>query len=189
MKQVCFSSSLVFILLVILVNFHGGHVHGAGLINTACKTAVTEFQEKVTYSFCVASLEANPKSKNYGIEDLAVVAYEHATKKGISVNSYIHQLLKDGKQSSDVMVRLKGCSRDYKDIGSLMKDATRSFRGGDTEGGATGLDTAENIVLSCQGRFDGGFTSPLAKEDNEFLQHIYISLTITLMIQALWPPS
>ncbi|XP_026440570.1 uncharacterized protein LOC113339532 [Papaver somniferum] len=187
MKQVCFSSSLV--LIVILVNFHGVHVHGAGLVSTACKNAVARFREKVTYSFCVASLEANPKSKTYGIEDLGVVAYEHATKKGISVNSYIHHLLKDGKQSSDVVVRLKGCSQDYSDIGKIMKDATGSFRGGDFESGEIGLDTAEDIVFSCQRRFDGGFTSPLAKEDNEFLQHIYISYMISEMTVAVWPPS
>ncbi|KAI3887884.1 hypothetical protein MKX03_000591 [Papaver bracteatum] len=169
------------------MNFHGVHVHGAGLIIDACKKAVTRFPGKVTYSFYVESLEANPESKTYGIKDLGVVSYEHATEKGISINSHIHQLLKDGIQSSDVMVRLKGCSQDYLDIGSLMENATGSFSGGDYVSAVIRLDSAEDSVSSCQGRFDGGSTSPLAKED-EFSQHIYISYMITEMTMAVSPP-
>ncbi|KAI3949272.1 hypothetical protein MKW98_023209 [Papaver atlanticum] len=182
MNQLGFSS--VFFLLVLLINFHGVRIHGAAdhdLISAVCKKSVEENQGDVKYGFCLSYLKADPKSKTYGAYDLGVLSYDHVLKKGISIDSHIHKLLKNGKQSPDVMGRLKGCSQDYSNIGTLLEHASESFGGGDNISAGIRLDTAKDIALSCQGRFDGGFTSPLAKEENEFRQYIYISMTLTEM--------
>ncbi|KAI3887882.1 hypothetical protein MKX03_000589 [Papaver bracteatum] len=175
------------------MKFYGVYVHGAAdpdLIETACKKTVTRFQGKVDYSFCVSSLKVDPKSKTYGIYDLGVESYNLASKKGVSIESHIHKLLKNGKQSPAVMERLRGCSQDYAGIGRLMEvDATGSFELGDYPTAVLYLAIASSSVQErCHDRFDGGFTSPLTKEENEFSQHLYISDQITEMTMAVSPP-
>ncbi|KAI3887892.1 hypothetical protein MKX03_000599 [Papaver bracteatum] len=184
MNSLCFS--WMSILLVFLINFHAVHVHGASdkdLISTVCKKAVADDTLKeLKYGFCVSSLQADPKSKTYNLFDLGLLSFNNNLKKGLFIRSYIQKLLKDGKQSPNVMERLKGCSQDYAFIGRDMEDAIGAFGSGDFAMAGIPLDIAYNDdIPACQGRFNGGLTSPLTKYENEFRQLLNISFTLTDM--------
>ncbi|XP_026429152.1 putative invertase inhibitor [Papaver somniferum] len=181
MNPLCFS--WVFILLLLPTTFHG--VHGAAdpnLISNVCKKSVADHHGQLKYDFCISSLKADPKSNTYDIFDLGYLSLNNTLKKGISIKSYIQHLLKDGKQSPDVMVRLKECAgRDYWHVDITMEGGIEAFLSADYPTAGIYVDVVSSYKKTCQSRFDGGIISPLTKIENEFGQLISIAFTLTDM--------
>ncbi|RZC67786.1 hypothetical protein C5167_011479 [Papaver somniferum] len=178
-----------FFIVFLVLNFH--NVNG-DLIKDVCKNAskntppVKEF--KVEYDFCVASLMANPKSKDADLRGLGVISMQTCLQNATSVHSYIGQLLKDRKTQPIPKSSVNSCFNRYRDAIRSVQKATSSFKTKDFSSANIQMSAAMEASIMCEYEFEEvllglALPSPLTKQNGDFFQLTGISLAITNMIK------
>lgn len=89
-------------------------LHAAsGTLEENCKKIAGQ---TVTYEFCMASLGADPNSKNADLPTLGVISSKLTLAKGTAVQAYIAKLLHDKASDTKLVKALKDCKSNYADI-------------------------------------------------------------------------
>ncbi|XP_026405858.1 putative invertase inhibitor [Papaver somniferum] len=179
------SLSSIFIIFLVLNSFHDG-VNG-DLISNVCKNASTT-DPNLKYDFCVASLSANPASKNaHDLLRLGLISMKTCLQKATSIHSYIAKMLKGGKGEPAAKPCLEDCLNSYTDAIRSVQKAAASFKIKDYNSANIQMSAAMDASTSCEDGFKEvvvgqDLTSPLAKQDGDFFQLAGISLAITRMV-------
>ncbi|MCL7047226.1 hypothetical protein MKW94_023835 [Papaver nudicaule] len=183
-----FSFSSIFIVFLVL-NFHA--VNG-DLISDVCNKAsaapITKSPSAlaVPYDFCVASLSANPASKDADLMGLGAISLEKCAENAESVDNDISQLLRTGKAEQEAKPILHACSLyNYGPADRAVRQAMEDFKNKDYGNAEMKLKSALPAPLLCEERFtEGGVASPLTKQNGDFYRLTSISLAITDMINV-----
>ncbi|KAI3832340.1 hypothetical protein MKX03_034657 [Papaver bracteatum] len=178
-----------FFIVFLVLSFHS--VNG-DLISDVCKNASKNtrpvFVFKVEYDFCVATLSANPKSKDADLRGLGVISMQTCLQNATSVHSYIGQLLKDRKTQPIAKSSIRGCLYEYKDAIRSVQKATASFKTKDYGSANIQISAAMQDSIFCEYEFEEvllglALPSPLTKQNGDFFQLTGISLAITNMVK------
>ncbi|KAI3850966.1 hypothetical protein MKX03_036446 [Papaver bracteatum] len=171
--------SISSILLVFLIlNPHG--ING-DLISDFCKDASKD-DPYLKYDFCVASLLANPASRDADLLGLGVISMRMCLENATSIHFYIDHILKDGKGEPAAKQCVKVCSQVYSDALDSIQSAIASFKSKDYDLANMHINSAMNAAFDCERGFTElgqNATSTLIKLDADYVQLTVIPLTIT----------
>ncbi|KAI3834755.1 hypothetical protein MKX03_003482 [Papaver bracteatum] len=178
------SLSSIFIVFLVLNSF--GHGVNGDLVSDLCKNASTS-DPQLKYDFCVASLSANPASKNvHDLLELGIISMQICLQNATSVHSYILQILKDGKQVPAAKPCLENCLDLYSDALDSIPEAMQYFKDKDYSSANIEMSAAMDASVTCEDGFKEVLSqyliSPLTKQDGDFSQLTAISLAITNMV-------
>ncbi|KAI3920599.1 hypothetical protein MKW98_020500 [Papaver atlanticum] len=177
-------SSSIFVVFLVLNSF--GHGANVDLISDLCKNASTS-DPQLKYDFCVASLSANPASKNaHDLLELGIISMQICLQNATSVHSYIAQILEDGKQVPAAKPCLEDCLDLYSDALDSIPKAMQYFMDKDYSSANIEMSAAMDASVTCEDGFkevvSQHLISPLTKQDGDFFQLTAISLAITNMV-------
>ncbi|KAL6178501.1 hypothetical protein ACLB2K_050019 [Fragaria x ananassa] len=164
--------SCFFLIVIFLVLFHTTFVDD--FIQQSCKKAADR-ERSLNYTFCVSTLEADPKSHGADLYGLANITLYLAGTKVINITAQTQELKKDPKVDQPA---LQDCEELYEDAPDSMQEAIDSFKEKDYEAALNPLSAALNAPDTCETGFqERKAVSPLKKEDDDFTQLGVISLT------------
>lgn len=112
------------------------------LIRDCCKKAAKN-DPNLRYTFCVASLEESPRSKNASLQGLVVISTQRAVSYATRTQRTISKILKDKKRHNSCEIPLHDCLELYSDAKYSLAEALGDISSRDYE--------AANIDLSSQG--------------------------------------
>ncbi|RZC57057.1 hypothetical protein C5167_004358 [Papaver somniferum] len=178
------SLSSIFIVFLILNSFDHG-VDG-DLVSDLCENASTT-DPQLEYQFCVASLSANPASKDaHDLLELGIISMQICLQNATSVHSYISQILKDGKEEPAARPCLQDCLDLYSDALDFIPEAIQYFEDKDYSSANIEMSAAMDASVTCEDGFKEVVSqyliSPLTKQGGDFSQLTAISLAITNMV-------
>ncbi|RZC72560.1 hypothetical protein C5167_048046 [Papaver somniferum] len=175
------SLSSIIVVFLVLNSFDYG-VNG-DIVSDFCKNASTR-DPQLKYDFCVASLSANPASKNaHDLLELGIISMQICLQNATSIHSYIAQILKDGKGELAAKPCLEDCLDLYEDALDSIPNAMQYFKAKDYSSSNIQMSAAMDASVTCEDVFkEFDLTSPLTKQDGDFFQLTAISLTITNMV-------
>jgi pectinesterase inhibitor-like protein len=177
--------SSFFIFLAVFFSFFAGFraVDGQNLIHETCKTCAQK-DPNLSYNFCVASLQAVPKSGLADLRQLGNISIK-LTKHNVTATRHrIKKLLK--KKNLDPFV--KGCLNDcfelYSDAIPSLKKALKDYKGERYEDANIDVSSVIDAATTCEDGFNerNGVVSPLTKRNNDTFQLSAIALSIINML-------
>ncbi|XP_038680458.1 pectinesterase inhibitor 12-like [Tripterygium wilfordii] len=163
------------------------------LVQNSCKEA-SNGDPNLSYEFCFACLESNPKSENASnLEELVVVSLELAISNATNICCKISNLLKEEKYSNYTESALQDCLELYLDAKSTLVDARNDFNSStinDYQKASVEVSSAMDASTTCEDGFDdeekqGNSThevSPLEKENKVFFELTVIPLAFINML-------
>ncbi|KAI3847063.1 hypothetical protein MKW92_041570 [Papaver armeniacum] len=177
------SVSSIFIVFLVLNSFHG--VNG-DLISDVCTKASTS-DPQLKNDFCVASLSANPASKDADLLRLGEISIQTCLQNVTSIYSYMDKIVfgdGKGKQDPKPYYPFNSCVRMYAGAIDFIRIADAKFKIKDYSTTDTILNAALNAPTECEHRFKkSGLVSSFAKQNEDFVQLARISLAITRMVK------
>ncbi|KAI3894577.1 hypothetical protein MKX03_020686 [Papaver bracteatum] len=180
MKQ---SSSLFFLVLLLVLNFHRVVAANGDVISDACKNASTT-DSMLTYDFCVSALESNPKSKTSDLFGLGVISMELCANNATNLIPYIGKLLEDGKKERFVKQALDTCLEIYTDATRCAEDAITAFKNKDYFDAIEQINGADDYSAACEDGFnERNLTFPLRKQVDDFRKLVDISIAIIQLVE------
>ncbi|KAJ4846833.1 hypothetical protein Tsubulata_004630 [Turnera subulata] len=170
---------IIFLLFYSCEGVNNLQVHGY------CKEAAHS-DPNLSYAFCVASLEANPRSKKADLEELLNITLHLTISNATNIASSIKQLL-DGK-NFDPYTRgaLKDCLELYLDADSSLHDAICDFKSKDYFKANLDASAAMDSAITCEDDFKEkkGVVSPLTRENDTFFQLTAMVLAFLKMLSS-----
>ncbi|XP_022736985.1 putative invertase inhibitor [Durio zibethinus] len=140
----------------------------------------------INFDFCVASLEANPKTKTAtSTQDLVPISIEIAISNAKSISSIVSKLLKNKNIEKYTRSCLEACSELYSDVGSDLQSGGQAFKAKDYETANVKISAALDVPVTCEDGFKEkqGLVFPLKKENNNFFQLTATLLAFITMVQ------
>nr|DAD19417.1 TPA_asm: hypothetical protein HUJ06_020880 [Nelumbo nucifera] len=155
---------------------------GEDVVEETCKKVAAK-EPGMSYDFCVASLQADPKSRTADLPGLGVISMKLMISNATNVNEYIKQLLKDGKLENMTRQALEDCSSLYSDSISSVKDAINDFKSKDYNGANIKISAAMEAPTTCgEGLSEGkAKESGLTERNDAFYKLSGIALVITTL--------
>lgn len=154
----------------------------SNLIQDSCENAAKN-DPNLSYEFCVASLEANPRSQNATLQELVIISLGLTISNAKNISSHIEQLLSLKSFDKHTKIGLQDCLELYSDAHSTLLEAMENVKLKDYEGANVEISSAMDASTTCE---DGlkekkGGVSPLTKENSIFFQFTVISLAFINM--------
>ncbi|XVE65225.1 hypothetical protein DITRI_Ditri07aG0164000 [Diplodiscus trichospermus] len=156
------------------------------VIHESCEKAARGNPININFDFCVATLEANPKSKTATtVEDLASISIDIAMSNATSIIAVVSKLLENKKLENYTRRCLKDCSELYPDAASDLQSGKQAFESKDYGTANVQISAAMEASDTCEEGFKQkeGLVSPLTTENNNFFQLTAISLAFITMLQ------
>ncbi|KAL5862572.1 hypothetical protein ACOSQ3_000086 [Xanthoceras sorbifolium] len=155
------------------------------LIEDSCLKAAKS-DPNLRYDFCIACLEANPKSQNASLEDLVVFSIELTISNATDITSYITELLREKRFDQRTKNGLQDCYEIYSDANSTLQDAINDFGSNDYEKASLEVSSAMDAPTTCEDGFKekkkgGEYLSPLNEKNNIFFELAVIPLAFISM--------
>ncbi|KAI4327224.1 hypothetical protein L6164_019712 [Bauhinia variegata] len=178
-KKVKFALYPILLMLIFLL-FQCSN--GSNLIRQSCQEA-SKGDPNLSYNFCVACLEANPKSRPTRIEELVDVSIRITKSNTTNIISNISEFLRNQNLSQYAKACLRDCFDLYSDALSELQDAVYAFNSGDLDTANIKVSAALDASVTCEDQFKEkkGETSPLTKDNNIYCQLSAISLAFIQM--------
>jgi pectinesterase inhibitor-like protein len=161
--------SSFFIFLAVFFSFFAGFpaVDGHNLILETCKTCAQK-DPTLSYNFCVASLQAAPKSgRAANLRQLGNISIKLTKHNVTATRRHVKKLLK--KKNLDPFV--KGCLNDcfelYSDAIPSLKKALKDYKGKRYEYANIDMSAVMEYATNCEDGFNekDGVVSPLTKRN------------------------
>ncbi|OEL20557.1 hypothetical protein BAE44_0018424 [Dichanthelium oligosanthes] len=148
-------------------------------VEEACRGA-SETHAGVAYDHCVASLGADPRSKDAGINmnGLAVLATKMAIDHAASTESKIDDL-SELEESPHARARFNHCLEQYGGAADLLRDALDNLRAQIYGKAMEQLAAALGASESCEDAWKGEERIPVAAHDREYGRMAHIALGFT----------
>ncbi|XP_062221319.1 pectinesterase inhibitor 12-like [Phragmites australis] len=147
-------------------------------VETACHGA-SETHSAVAYEHCVASLAADPRSKEAGdMHGLAVLATKLAIDHAASTESKIDDLA-ELEDSPQARARFNHCLDQYGGAADLLRDALDNLQSHIYGKAIEQLAAALGASESCEDAWKGEERIPVAGHDREYGRMAHIALGFT----------
>ncbi|KAF8380641.1 hypothetical protein HHK36_028131 [Tetracentron sinense] len=160
---------------------------GATPVNLVYETCKKSSQEdpNVSYSFCVASLLAVPKSKHASLRGLGFISMNLTKSNATNIHLYIKKLLKHKKFDPFEKNCLSDCLDLYSDAIDLMDDAINSFKSKHYFDANIQVSAALDVPSTCEDGFKEKKirVSPLTKINGNMFQLSALDLSIIEMVR------
>ncbi|CAK7356222.1 unnamed protein product [Dovyalis caffra] len=120
--------------------------------------------------FCVASLEANPKSNNASLEELVEISTKLAISNVTNISYYISQLLNAKSIDKYTAGALQDCLELYSDANSTLHDFILDLKSKAYFKANVDVSTAMDSSSTCENGFKErtGAVFPSTKENDTF---------------------
>lgn len=166
---------LVFILSIVSVP----HFINASFVSQACTKAAAS-SPTINRDFCIASLQADPKSGSVNFVGLAQIATDLTSKNATSTKAKINNLLANpGNGSDNIKPELSTCLDLYSGMIDHLSDAARAISSFRYDDAKTYLSAALDAPSDCEDAFsEKGTGSVLSKEDSNATQLSAIALAL-----------
>ncbi|KAF9621100.1 hypothetical protein IFM89_016534 [Coptis chinensis] len=182
MNRSSISGFLIFpILLALTLSFHG--VNG-GPLEDNCKTLASI---GLPYNSCVTNLQADPRSKNADLYELGLISLNLTRANAAYIKARAQKLLNDQGRGADIRIKrvLQACVHIYFLAIEDTNDGIKSFVSKGYSGTRNSMSGVADSGGTCEDGFiQFNFTSPLTKENNNFLQMADIPLTIAYWLEC-----
>ncbi|RZC93061.1 hypothetical protein C5167_028420 [Papaver somniferum] len=179
------SSSLIFLILLLVLNLHRVVVANGDVVADLCKNASTTPDSMLSYDFCVSALESNPKSKTSDLLGLGVISMELIANNATNLLPYIGKLLEEGKKERFVKQALDTCLEVYADATRSVEDAITDFKDKVYYDARAEITGANDYSVACEDTFnERNLTFPLRKQVDDFRKLVDISLVIIDLVES-----
>ncbi|RZC93063.1 hypothetical protein C5167_028422 [Papaver somniferum] len=179
------SSSLIFLILLLVLNLHRVVVANGDVVADLCKNASTTPDSMLSYDFCVSALESNPKSKTSDLFGLGVISMELIANNATNLLPYIGKLLEEGKKERFVKQALDTCLEVYADATRSVEDAITDFKDKVYYDARAEITGANDYSVACEDTFnERNLTFPLRKQVDDFGELVDISLFIIDLVES-----
>lgn len=172
------SRSFVLVFLTSLV--YVPHFINASSVTDACTKAAAR-SPTINRDFCVASLQANPKSGSANFVGLAQIATELTSKNATNTKAKIQNLLTNPGNGNDNNIKpeLSTCLDLYSEMIDHLSDAASAISSLRYDDAQTYLSAALDAPGDCEDAFsEKGASSVLSKEDANAKQLSAIALAL-----------
>ncbi|MBA0830939.1 hypothetical protein Goarm_015433 [Gossypium armourianum] len=151
------------------------------IIQEACNKAVkSDSQPKVTFNFCVGSLEKHPKGETArSYEDLAPITLHIMKSAAKHVSFIISKMMKTKNVGIHTRAGLEVCAQLYSLADSDVQRINGYLKAKDYFSAKTGASGLVTSSVTCEDVFNEGkkTVSPIAKENNDFCRLAIMLLT------------
>ncbi|KAJ8626771.1 hypothetical protein MRB53_020078 [Persea americana] len=170
--------ALMLIPLVLLLSGQS-LTQGTGIVTGTCSRAAHS-NPGISYDFCVAYLQANPRSATSELGELGLISLELALSYASHTNYHIKELMHETGLDPNKKRCLKDCLDLYTkaiDMVSKSEDALKAKRYGDVN---EWVNSVMEGLDRCENGFNGSdLVSPLTEENKDLSQLGFIVLAIT----------
>lgn len=165
--------------LVSLFVSQQGLVQGTDMVTNTCTRAARSNPE-VSYDFCVAYLQANPRSRRADLGGLGLMSLELASAYAAHTNYHLKELIHETGLDSFKIRCLKGCFNFYTKAIDKLRDTENAFKSGRYSDVNEWVNSVIEGLDICEEGFSGGdLVSPLTEENKDLSQLCSIALAIT----------
>ncbi|XVF52429.1 hypothetical protein PTKIN_Ptkin05aG0017300 [Pterospermum kingtungense] len=157
----------------------------SNIIQDSCQKAA-KGDANVKVDFCVATLEANPKSKTAtSLEALVPITIDMAISNATSISSKVSKLLENKDLDKYTRSCLETCCELYSDVPSDLQTAAQAVKSKDYGTANSYISEAMDAPDTCEEGFKEkeGSVSPLTKENSNFFQLTAMSLALMSMLK------
>lgn len=147
-------------------------------VEEACRGA-SETHAGVAYDHCVASLGADPRSKEENMHGLAVLATRIAIDHAASTESKMDDLAELEEPSGGARARFNHCLEQYGGAADLLRDALDNLKAKIYGKAMEQLAAALGASESCEDAWKGEELVPVADHDREYGRMAHIALGFT----------
>ncbi|KAI3436971.1 Mannosyltransferase [Psidium guajava] len=152
------------------------------MIHETCKKCAQE-DPNVSYRFCVASLESNPKSCCVDLRGLGLISIKLLRHNVTEARSYAKKLLKSKKTDPFIKPCLQDCLELYTDAVPGLEKATRAYKDERYMDANTDLSAVMDAPTTCEDGFvERGAASPLTERNKDAFQLSAMALSIVTML-------
>ncbi|KAK9190682.1 hypothetical protein WN943_019291 [Citrus x changshan-huyou] len=121
----------------------------SNLIQDSCENAAKN-DPNLSYEFCVASLEANPRSQNATLQELVIISLGLTISNAKNISSHIEQLLSLKSFDKHTKIGLQDCLELYSDAHSTLLEAMENVKLKDYEGANVEISSAMDASTTCE---------------------------------------
>ncbi|KAL5717893.1 hypothetical protein ACHQM5_010849 [Ranunculus cassubicifolius] len=154
-------------------------VIAADIVADTCNKLV---DNHLTYNFCVAFLQTDPKSKTSNIQELDLISIELSIANLTSYIPFIQDQIKNHGGDAETRSSLTACLVTYDDGISSLYQAKKLFESWDYSGTLELLRNAAGTPDQCEGKFSKQ-NSPLTEMNNICRSVLIIPLHITSLLK------
>lgn len=152
------------------------------IIQEACNKAVKsdDPQPKITFNFCVGSLEKHPKGETArSYEDLAPITLHIMNSAAKYISFSISKMMKTKNVDIHTRARLDVCAQPYSHVDSDVHNVYGYLKAKDYFSAKSGVSGLLTSSVTCEDVFNEGkkTVSPIAKENNDFCRLARMLLT------------
>jgi pectinesterase inhibitor-like protein len=171
--------SLSFMLMFLVSIVSIPHFIDASSVTDACTKAAAS-SPTINRDFCVASLQADPKSGSANVVGLAQIATDLTSKNATSTKAKIQNLLSNpGNGNSNIKPELSTCHDLYSEMIGHLSDAASAISSFHYDDAKTYLSAALDAPSDCEDAFsEKGTSSVLSKENANATQLSAIALAL-----------
>jgi pectinesterase inhibitor-like protein len=147
-------------------------------VEAACRGA-SEMHSGVAYEHCVASLAADPRSKEKNMHGLALLATKLAIDHAASTEAKMDDLAELEEDSPHARARFNHCLEQYGGAADLLRDALDNLKARIYGKAMEQLAAALGASESCEDAWKGEERVPVADHDREYGRMAHIALGFT----------